>query len=127
MAQGQIVTVGKGRILKSPGSFLLSIRMEKKVSWTLWPPPLSPIMLCTGMGGYFWPVSGSFSCDLELNTLYVEGLWCGATGQRGITKVGEIPGHMARALLGLCPRLVSTWALHQQKSLQGVRLQMGRE
>lgn len=75
MAQGQIVTVGKGRILKSLGFFLLSIRMYKKLSWTLWPPPLSPITLCPGMGGYFCPVSGSLSCGLELNTLHVEDLW----------------------------------------------------
>lgn len=70
--------------------------MLRKLSWTLWPPPRSPVT-CTEIEGYFGPVSGSFSHDLLLNTLDVGAHgwteWWGPLGITRMAKAGEIPVH----------------------------------
>lgn len=53
-----------------PRVFPLLTKMQKRLSWPLWP-PLSPVTSCPRMKGYLFPVSGSFSRDFQQNTLNV--------------------------------------------------------
>lgn len=68
-----IAATGKSRILQSM-EFSPFHETLRSLSGARWPPPLSPVLLCTAIEGYFCPVSGSLSRDLQ-RTTDVGGSW----------------------------------------------------